>query len=80
MEHKLCSGFDIQNSFLSTVVLTNEVSDVTGPAPIAIKKYLRSVVLMLSYFSCTAADFEIQYFFNKVTVGVLINTVLIFYD
>ena len=35
---------------------------------------------MLPYFSCTTADFEIQYFFNKVTVGVLVNTGLIFYD
>ena len=35
---------------------------------------------MLPYFSCTTADFEIQYFFNKATVGVLVNTGLIFYD
>ena len=35
---------------------------------------------MLPYFSCTTADFEIQYFFNKVTVGVLVNTGLILYD
>ena len=33
---------------------------------------------MLPYFSCTTADFEIQYFFNKVTVSVLVNTELIF--
>ena len=38
MPHKLYSGFDIQNAILSTVVLINEVIDVTGPAPIAIKK------------------------------------------
>ena len=35
---------------------------------------------MLSYFSCTTADFEIQYFFNKVTVDVLVKTGLMFYD
>ena len=33
---------------------------------------------MLPYFSCITADFEIQYFFNKVTVSVLVNTELIF--
>ena len=32
------------------------------------------------YFSCTTADFEIKYFINEVTVGVSINTKLIFYD
>ena len=31
-------------------------------------------------FSCTTADVEIKYFFNKVTVGVLVNTGPIFYD
>ena len=41
---------------------------------------IRDVVLMLPYFSCTTADFGIQYFFNKGTVGVLVNTRLIFYD
>ena len=35
---------------------------------------------MPPYFSCTTADFEIQYFINKVTIGVLANTELIFYD
>ena len=38
MAHKIYIGFDIQNAFMSTVILINEVSDVTGPAPIAIKK------------------------------------------
>ena len=38
MAHKLYSGFDIQDAFMSTVVLINEVSDVTGPVPIAVKK------------------------------------------
>ena len=38
MAHKLYSGFDIKNAFTSTVVLINEVSDITGPAPIAINK------------------------------------------
>ena len=38
MAHKLYSGFDIQNAFVSAVVLINEVSDVTGPVPIAVKK------------------------------------------
>ena len=38
MAHKLYSGFDIQNAFMSTVVLINEVSDLTGPVPIAVKK------------------------------------------
>ena len=37
MEHKLYSGFYIQNAFMSTIILIDEVSDVTGPAPIAIK-------------------------------------------
>ena len=38
MAHEFCSGFAIQNTFMSTVVLIDEVSDVTAPAPIAIKK------------------------------------------
>ena len=38
MAHKLYSGFDIKNAFMSTVVLINEESEVTGPGPIAIKK------------------------------------------
>ena len=38
MAHKLYSGFDIQDAFMSTVVLINEESDVTGPVPIAVKK------------------------------------------
>ena len=37
MEHKLYSGLDIQNAFKSTIILINEISDVTGQAPIAIK-------------------------------------------
>ena len=31
------------------------------------------------YFSCTSADFEIEYFIYGDTVGVLVNTELIFY-
>ena len=35
---------------------------------------IRAVVLMLPYFSCTTADFEVKYLLSKVTVGVLVNT------
>ena len=31
------SGFAVQNTFVNQIII-NEVSDVTGPAPIAIKK------------------------------------------
>ena len=33
------SSFAIQNAFKSNVVLIDEVSDVTGPAPIAMEVY-----------------------------------------
>ena len=41
---------------------------------------IRAVNLHSPYFSSTTADFEIDYFINEDTDGVLANTELIFYD
>ena len=68
MVHNLYSGFPIQNTFMSTVVLINEVSEVlqTSLSP---KCYSADVPLDF----CTSADLEII-FFNEDTAGVLGNT------
>ena len=68
MVHELYSDFPIQNTFMSTVVLVNEVSEVLQ------RHYPLSAILLtsLSIF-CTTADFVIKYFFNEGTAGVLGN-------
>ena len=35
--HEFCSDFAIQNTFMSTILLIDEVIDVTGPVPINIR-------------------------------------------
>ena len=65
--HNLYSGFPIKNTFMSTVVLINEVSEVlqTSLSP---KCYSANVPLDF----CTTANFEIKFFFFKEdTAGVL---------
>ena len=60
MAHELYSDFAIQNTFMSTVVLVNEVSEVLQ------RHYPLSAILLtsLSIFA-TTADFEIKYFFQR---------------
>ena len=68
MAHNLYSGFAIQNTFMSTVVLINGVSEVLQ------RHYLLSAILLTSLFDfCTTADFDIKYFVNENTAGVLGN-------
>ena len=81
MAHKFASAFAIQSIFISTIVLINEVSDVTGHRTSShFHQEIKGVTINTPYFSCTTADFEIQYFIKNDTVGVLVNTELIFYD
>ena len=89
MAHKLYSGFHIQNAFMSTTSFSSmkyQLNEVPAAVPMKYRtssnrhQEIRAVYLMRPYFSCTTADFEIHYFFNKVDVGVLVNTRLIFYD
>ena len=63
MAHNLYSGFAIQNTFMSTVDMINEVSEVlhTSLSP---KCYSGNVPLDF----CTTADFEIKYFFSTKTL------------
>ena len=58
--HNLYSGFDIQNTFMSTVVLFqwSKWSIATSLSP---KCYSSNVPLDF----CTTADFEIKYFFQR---------------
>ena len=60
MAHNLYSGFAIQNTFMSTVILINEVSDVLQ------RHYLLSAILLgnVPLDFCTTADFEIKYCFQ----------------
>ena len=68
MAHELYSNFAIQNTFMSTVVLVNQVSEVLQ------RHYSLSAILLTSPLDfCTTADFEIKYFFNEGTAGVLGN-------
>ena len=61
MANKLCSGFAIENIFMSTVVFINEVSEVLQ------RHNFLSVIIQtsLSIFFCTTADFEIKSFSTK---------------
>ena len=60
MAHNLYSGFAIQNTFMSTVVLINEVSEVFQRHYLP-KCYSANVPLDF----CTTADFDIKYFFER---------------
>ena len=54
--------------FMSTVVLLNEVSEALQ------RHYLGAILLTSMSIFATSADFEIKYFFNEDTAGVLGNT------
>ena len=69
MEHNLYSGFAIQNTFMSTVVLINEVREILQRhSPV-------SAILLttLSIFSQPPTLIS-NIFFNEDTAGVLGNT------
>ena len=68
MAHELYSDFAIQNTFMSTVVLVNEVSEVLQ------RHYPKCYSANVPLDFCTTADFEIKYVFNEGTAGVLGNT------
>ena len=70
MAHNLYTGFAIQNTFMSTVVLINEVSEVGIATSLSPKCYSANVPLDF----CTTADFEIKYFYKEDTASVLGNT------
>ena len=53
---------------------------ISGPKTCATSLEIRYIVLNVPYFSCTTADFAIQYFINKVTFGVSARLKLIFSD
>ena len=67
--HNLYSGFPIQNTFMSTVVLINEVSEALQ------RHYLLSAILLtsLSIFAQLPTLIS-KYFLNEDTAGVLGNT------
>ena len=67
MAHNLYSGFPIQNTFMSTVVLINEVSEVLH------RHYLKCYSANVALNFYTTADFDIKYFLNEDTAGVLGN-------
>ena len=64
MAHELYSDFAIQNTFMSTVVIVNEVSEVLQ------RHYPLSAILLasLSIFA-QLADFEIKYFSTKALLA-----------
>ena len=72
MAHNLYSGFAIQNTFMSTVVLINEVSEVFSIATSLSPKWY-SANIPLDF--CTTAECRLwdQIFFNEDTAGVLGN-------
>ena len=71
MARNLYSGFVIQNTFMLTVILMNEVPKWSIATSLSPKCYSANVPLDF----CTTADFEIKYFFfNEATAGVLGNT------
>ena len=67
MARELYSDFAIQNTFMSTVVLVIEVCKWSTATSLSSKYYSANVPLDF----CTTADFEIKYFFNQGTAGVL---------
>ena len=66
MANSLYSSVALQNTFMSTVGLIHEVSEVLQ------RHYLLSANVPLDF--CTTADFEIIHFFNEDTAGVFGNT------
>ena len=70
MAHELYSDFAIQNTFMSTVVLVNEVSEVLQR-----HYYPLSAILLtsLSIFAQLPTS-RSNIFFNEGTAGVLGNT------
>ena len=71
---QLISGFAIQNTFISTVVITNQICEVLQRHYLVPKCYSANVTLDF----CTTTDFETKYFVNEDDAGVLGNTYLIF--
>ena len=69
MARHIYSGFAIQNNFMSTVVLINEVTEVVQ------RHYLLSAILLtsLSIFA-QLPTLRSNIFFNEDTAGVLGNT------
>ena len=64
MAHELYSDFPIQNTFMSTVVLVNEVSWGIATS-LSHKCYSANVPLDF----CTTADFDIKYFSTKALLA-----------
>ena len=56
MAYNLYSGFAIQNTCMSTAIISRMVLQ---------RHYLLSAILLTSLYFCTTADFEIKYFFNE---------------
>ena len=69
MAHELYSDFPIQNTFMSTVVLVNEVSEVLQ------RYYPLSAILLtsLSIFAQLKTIGDQIFFFNEGIAGVLGN-------
>ena len=65
MAHNIYSGFPIQNTFMSTVVLISEESEVLQ------RHHLLSAILLtsLSIFAQLPCDFEIKYFSTKTLLA-----------
>ena len=70
--YKLYSGFAIQKT-IATVVDINEVSEVLQRF-----SFLDAILLTSLSIFCITAAFEIKYFFNEGSAGVLSNTDKIF--
>ena len=69
MAHELYSDFAIQNTFMSTVVLVNEVSEVLQ------RDYPLSAILLTSLpIFAQLRTSRSNIFFNEGTAGVLGNT------
>ena len=69
MVHNLYSGFAIQNTFMSTVVIDHDVSEVFQ------RHYLPSAFLLTSLSICAQLPtLRSNIFFNEDTAGVLGNT------
>ena len=68
MAHELYSEFPIQNTFMSTVVLVNEVSEVLQ------RHYPLSAILLTSLSIFPLLPTSRSNIFNEGTAGVLGNT------
>ena len=67
MAHELYSDFPIQNTFMSTVVLVNEVSEV-------LQRHYPISAILLTSLSIFAQLPTSRFFLKEGTVGVLGNT------